>query len=94
MKAFMIAKTPTPPPPPPPRQENAPLIFGLTNGPLPTELKFIGRTLQFVDVRLIEVASKVQACFSGNVGRNVQIILLLNRRCPLNMGSAYYWVST
>ena len=26
----------------------------------------------------------------GNMGRNVEIILLLNRRCPLNMGSAYY----
>ena len=81
MKAFMIAKTPTPPPP-------------VTNGPSPTELKFIRRTLQFVDVRLIEVASKVQACFLGNMGRNVEIILLLNRRCPLNMGSAYYCVST
>ena len=30
----------------------------------------------------------MQACFSGNMGRNVEIILLLNRRCPLNMGSA------
>ena len=72
MKAFMIAKTPTP----------------------PTELKFIERTLQFIYVHFIEVASKVQACFSGNMGRNVEIILLLNRRCPLNMGFAYYWVST
>ena len=72
MKAFMIAKTPTP----------------------PTELKFIERTLQFIDVHFIEVASKVQDCFSGNMGRNVEIILLLNRRCPLNMGFAYYWVST
>ena len=72
MKAFMIAKTPTP----------------------ATELKFIERTLQFIDVHFIEVASKVQACFSGNMGRNVEIILLLNRRCALNMGFAYYWVST
>ena len=70
------------------------LALPVKNGPLPTELKFMGRTLQFVDVRLIEVASKVKACFSGNMGRNVEIILLLNRRCPLNMGSAYYWVST
>ena len=61
----------------------------------PTELKFIERTLQFVDVHFIEVASKVQACFSGNMGRNVEIILLLTEDvrliwdslttgCPLN----------
>ena len=88
---------PNPPPPPPLLGKRMHLLFlalPVTNGPLPTELKFIGTTLQFVDVRLIEVASKVQACFSGNVGRNVEIILLLNRRCPLNMGFAYYWVST
>ena len=85
----------TPPPPPPPQQENAPLALPVKTGPLPTELKFKEYTeSEFVDVRLIEVTSKVQACFLGNMGRNVEIILLLNRRCPFNMGSAYYWVST
>ena len=69
--------------------------FMIAKTPIPrTELKFIERTLQFIGVHFIEVASKVQACFSGNMGRNVEIILLLNRRCPLNMGFAYYWVST